>query len=29
MESVGLKEDTALDRAKWKKDIQYSSGDPR
>ena len=29
MESVELKEEDALDRTKWKNDIQYHSGDPR
>ena len=29
MESVGLEEDDARDRAKRKNDIQYHSGDPR
>ena len=29
VESVGLKEDDALDRTKWKNDIQYHSGNPR
>ena len=29
MESLGLKEEDALDRTKWKNDIQYHSGDPR
>ena len=28
-ESVGLKEDDALDRTKWKNDIKNYSGDPR
>ena len=29
MGSVGLKEQNALDRTKWKNGIQYHSGDPR
>ena len=29
MENVGLKEEDALDRTKWKNDIQYHSGDSR
>ena len=29
MESVGLKEEDALDRTKWKNDIQNHSGDTR
>ena len=29
METVGLKEEDVLDRTKWKRDIQYHSGDPR
>ena len=29
MESVGLKEDDELDRAKWKNDIHNHSGDSR
>ena len=29
MESVGLKEEDALDRTNWKNDIQYHSVDPR
>ena len=29
MESVGLKEEDALDRTKWKNDIHNHSGDPR
>ena len=29
MESMGLKEEDAVDRTKWKNDIQYNSGDPR
>ena len=29
MESVGLKEEDALDRTTWKNYVEYHSGDPR